>query len=380
MGTMAGRCAVPAAVVCTVLLNRALSPFSAVAPAALVSRQPAVPAPPAPAVTGPASGPASPELLDRLTQTAARLESSVQGLAAMMAKVGKDAASPTMQQPSEHDSTTQQPSPHADAGGGAVPPIVSEAFRKVAADARAELVKGSQPGAAARARRTQGWVFSSVWLSLPVSSPVISRVHASQRSEMDKSIVGTQVLGKDGRKCVVYGMGIAWESNFEQQMAREGCETHAFDCTIMPNSPAVANQPFTFHEWCIGPSDSKIDAGNAYLKGGALKFKTFAETMETLGHSSVDLLKFDIEGFEWDLFESTLLVANILPAQLSFELHTEGANPGAVQPRKVNGKSFEAVNRLFLQLFDLGYRVVSKELNPGDQFCCEFVLVNVGRV
>lgn len=359
---MAPRWAIPAAVVCTVVLNRILAPLSASAPT-LVSWQPAVPS-----RSGPAA--ASPEVLDRLSQMEARLQSSLQGFAAMV-----NLTAPVMPQEAVRGSVGG-----GGVGGGGVPPIVSEAFLKVAADARAELVRGSQPEATARTPSTQGWVFSSVWVSMPVSSPVVARVHASMHSEQDKNIVGTQVLGKDGRKCVVYGMGIAEESSFEQAMGRGGCETHAFDCTIMPNSPAVANQPFTFHEWCIGPSDSKIDAGNAYLKGGALKFKTFAETMETLGHSSVDLLKFDIEGFEWDLFESTLLVANILPAQLSFELHTEGANPGAVQPRKVNGKSFEAVNRLFLQLFDLGYRVVSKELNPGDQFCCEFVLVNVGRV
>mmetsp|Transcript_117607 Transcript_117607/g.329308 ORF Transcript_117607/g.329308 Transcript_117607/m.329308 type:complete len:102 (-) Transcript_117607:127-432(-) len=99
--------------------------------------------------------------------------------------------------------------------------------------------------------------------------------------------------------------------------------------------------------------------------------------MAELKHTSVDLLKFDIEGFEWRLFESELLGSKTLPAQLSFELHAEGANPAYVPPANIKGKNFPEINQLFLKLFDLGYRVVSKEINGGDPACAEFVLVNV---
>merc|ERR1711972_303149 len=121
------------------------------------------------------------------------------------------------------------------------------------------------------------------------------------------------------------GMGIAWESNFEQQMAREGCETHAFDCTVDPASPVVAGKSFTFHNWCIG-------------KEGGVQFKKLSETMRLLGHDSVDVLKFDIEGFEWKLFEGEILGLKSLPRQLAFELHTEGSKPIAVPPHLVQGR------------------------------------------
>merc|ERR1719235_1524722 len=63
-----------------------------------------------------------------------------------------------------------------------------------------------------------------------------------------------------------------------------------------------------------------------------LVFKTLAQTMKELGHTYLDLLKFDIEGFEWKLFQSEILTKSReqLPEQISFELHTGAANPAYV--------------------------------------------------
>merc|ERR1712039_519870 len=115
----------------------------------------------------------------------------------------------------------------------------------------------------------------------------------------------------------------------------EGCKTHAFDCTVDPASPVVAGKSFTFHNWCIGEEGAGFNAGNGYLRGKqrTVQFKKLSETMQLLGHNSVDVLKFDIEGYE-------------------------------------------EVNRLFLALHDAGYRVVSREMNEVDEKCAEFGLVN----
>merc|ERR1711879_781730 len=100
------------------------------------------------------------------------------------------------------------------------------------------------------------------------------------------------------------------------------------------------------------------------------------QTMAELGHQGrrVDLLKFDVEGFEWDFFEREFLPGGILPFQLSFELHTQGAKPQYVPEVNKRGKDYRAVNRLLLALHDKGYRVVAKELNRHDRACAEFVL------
>jgi len=264
----------------------------------------------------------------------------------------------------------------------AVPDTVMRAFELVADGAREELVRGAREGARPQSQWKVGQNFEAVQISLPLAPPIIKHDPAKGDGEGDKNIVGLQTLGKrGGRRCVVYGMGIAWESHFEEQMAREGCETHAFDCTVDPASPVVAGKSFTFHNWCIGEQGAGFNAGNGYLRGkqGGVQFKKLSETMRLLGHDSVDVLKFDIEGFEWKLFESEILGLKTLPRQLAFELHTEGSKPIAVPPHLVQGRGYVEVNRLFLALHDAGYRVVSKEMNEVDEKCAEFVLANVNE-
>jgi len=100
---------------------------------------------------------------------------------------------------------------------------------------------------------------------------------------------------------------------------------------------------------------------------------SFETVLARLQHEVVDLIKFDIEGFEWKLLD-TVIKSEHLPKQLAFELHTRHANANYVPAHLVIDKGEEAVLRLFGQLWTLGYRVVSKEINSGDLRCAEFVL------
>lgn len=110
-----------------------------------------------------------------------------------------------------------------------------------------------------------------------------------------------------------------------------------------------------------------------------LVFKSLAQTMQELGHTHLDLLKFDIEGFEWGLFAAEILPKSReqMPEQIAFELHTEKANPAFVPRDVVGDKGYTAVNKLMLDLFNAGYRITSKEVNNGDPACAEFVALNV---
>ena len=137
------------------------------------------------------------------------------------------------------------------------------------------------------------------------------------------------------------------------------------------------------------------------------------EIRRRLGHSSssIDLLKFDIEGYEWDFIEDVLLrplrperrqpnhadqddvnIQNVqqlqqqdenhdhdfLPFQIAFELHTRGANRRFVPESISRNKGRKEVNQLFWDLYHLGgYRVVDKALNFGDKSCAEFVLIRI---
>ncbi len=73
----------------------------------------------------------------------------------------------------------------------------------------------------------------------------------------------------------------------------------------------------------------------------------------------------------------TCNVLTLLYLQLLFELHTDGSNPKAVPYERVKNKSVASVKKLFFDLWGIGYRVVARELNYWDPYCCEFVLVNI---
>ncbi len=139
-----------------------------------------------------------------------------------------------------------------------------------------------------------------------------------------------------------------------------------------------------FYPWCVG--QKKPFEGNTYTAGhreDAFIFKSLREIMMELGHARLDILKMDIEGFEWTVLEQEVLPLAMTtppqaaPLQLLFELHTEGANPRFVPQGVVKGRGRAAVNALFLSLLEAGYRVVSKEINGGDLACAEFSLVKL---
>lgn len=271
---------------------------------------------------------------------------------------------------------------HIKAHHSTMPVVAWRAFEALADQKRDLLEKGSEEGAEPFNPDVRGSVFEAVDVSLPLEPPILKHYRQTGSGQGDKNIVGLQELTRGGRQCVVYGIGIADDSHFEQQMQDLGCETHAFDCTIHSDSPAVAGKTFKFHPWCIGHRSNVSFDQNVYAKKedkDSLQFKGLSETMKELGHSHIDLLKFDIEGFEWQLFQSQILTSANPPEQLSFELHTQKANPYYVPKDNVHDKGYVEVNRLFKTLFDMGYRVTSKELNSGDPACAEFVAIKVDQ-
>jgi len=219
--------------------------------------------------------------------------------------------------------------------------------------------------------------FDDILISLPLHADVF---HTSQiGSEGDKFFVAPFSLKQQGQKCIVYGAGLANRADFENYMSESvGCDVHGFDCTLLAAQP---QWNFTFHDTCIGQSHA-FD-GNSYSMAKRKADLTFEfkglDTIRTeLGHSHIDILKMDIEGFEWDIFVGLLQLQDLdLPQQLLFELHTEGANPTWVPPSLVKGKTRREVVDLFLRLYDRGYRVVYKEVNIGDPRCADFTLLRI---
>lgn len=209
-----------------------------------------------------------------------------------------------------------------------------------------------------------------------------SMVRTANSSEGGKTMIDPdKIFAHLVTPCVVYGLGIATDSTFEQAMSHH-CEVHAFDCTISPQSAAVHNMSFNFHQICLGSRTNIAESVYNKREGETnLVFQSLEETMNLLGHSKVDVLKFDIEGSEWSLFESILKTPpSHLPTQMFFEIHTETANPIVVPVSTVKGRTRPEVNKLFLTLLDLGYWVYSKIINDYDAACAEFSVVRLPSV
>lgn len=252
---------------------------------------------------------------------------------------------------------------------------------------RSDDSHGSEDGWVPEWHQEGNSVFADVTPAFPLLPPYVDHAPRAINVEGSKNIVSTGNL--KSTDCIVYAAGIADNSEFEQQMAAgTPCQVHAFDCTIDKSAPAVKGKDFHFHDWCIGKGDGKMfGRSNGYVNAGVginaetnIQFKSLESTMTELGHSHVDLLKFDIEGFEWPLFQDEILQSGRLPTQLAFELHTSGANAAAVPPVNVHDKHKKEVDGLFLKLYDKGFRVVSKEINPGDASCAEFVAINLNAI
>lgn len=277
--------------------------------------------------------------------------------------------------------------------------IVSLINETLANERREKLLAASEPGAEpvkkfdyARCHRSDSGqrakdcfnsgkesVFEAVEPSLKLPKDFF--VNPNLDSSAQEKLV-LKMNAEETKGCVVYGVGINQDSRFEESMAKQGCEVHAFDCTISSEEKSIKDKHFNFHKTCMGAEDSfKAVTGGASKarRPKGFEIKTMSHIKEELGHKQVDILKVDIEGFEWNFFENEFLnlPKEDLPVELSFELHTEEANQAYFPEGQTNGKGYNEVSRLFLKLHDLGYRVLNKHVTGGDAACAEFVLLNV---
>ncbi|BDA51472.1 probable methyltransferase-like protein 24 [Coccomyxa sp. Obi] len=128
-----------------------------------------------------------------------------------------------------------------------------------------------------------------------------------------KWVCGLRTL-LQGRSCLVYSIGSAGDTSFELEVInRTSCEVHTFDHTLgdhlRKQMAKVAG--LSFHP--IGIGDPSSGAGLQKLD----------QIMMDLGHEWVDVLKIDIETFEWELFSDFYASEGAtLPAtQLLVEFH-----------------------------------------------------------
>ena len=138
-----------------------------------------------------------------------------------------------------------------------------------------------------------------------------------------KWICGLQELATQrvAAPCIVYSFGCGGNYDFEKRVHELAptCVIHTFD----PTWKADAKTPpfVSFHDdFGLGAVDGVSDSGT---NGNGL-FTTFTlpSIMSNLVHSTVDILKVDIEGFEWSFIKSVDW-ASVKVGQLSIEFHPD---------------------------------------------------------
>ena len=220
--------------------------------------------------------------------------------------------------------------------------------------------------------------------------------------EAKKAIFDMDKLYDPG-ECTLFSGGISTDykeqSYFEMEVAKR-CKVYAFDCTVQDKEGKMAVDGVHFSPVCIGSgsaSDVQIgslyekqlsvelgnqDGSNNNRKGQNPIFRPLLQLIKEKNLTRVDLLKMDIEGHEWKIFANDLVDLwkaddSLLPDQIAFELHTKYAHPRFVPPELVKDKGRDAVNELFLLLNDMGYYVLSKNINRWAPSCCEFVIARL---
>ena len=142
---------------------------------------------------------------------------------------------------------------------------------------------------------------------------------------------------------------------------------YTFDCTV-GNQESVT-YGVTFHPWCVcGQDEQRVVSSDLGHQSETGQFYTLDTIMLKVNHLSVDLLKMDIERYEFAVVDSLQKV--YLPRQIVFETHLQNAY--GMWARPVTEAEWIV---LWATLRRLGYGVLSYEPNPLCRCCCEWSLL-----
>jgi len=160
--------------------------------------------------------------------------------------------------------------------------------------------------------------------------------------------------------CVAYSLGVNFEISFEERILRDTggeCVIHGYDPTMSPPEKVqswVSGLPRNYHFHDQGIVGGETSQPNASAFGS--KSTTLREALRQNGHAGgVDILKFDIEGYEYELLEE-MDWASLRIGLILFEVHA-----GIIEGRLGRPYDAGAFHRHLQRLESAGYRLYSVE-------------------
>jgi FkbM family methyltransferase len=153
----------------------------------------------------------------------------------------------------------------------------------------------------------------------------------------DKETIGTSapwtIVTRDMRPdAAIYSGGVGGDISFEEELIRRfGVRVHIFDPSeiALRTIEQANNDHLLFHPVGLAAStQANVSVGGGegdktWLKAGGLGnilCTTLPAELKKNGHTSIDLLKIDIEGFEYEVLENCLS-AHIPIKQICVEFH-----------------------------------------------------------
>ena len=188
----------------------------------------------------------------------------------------------------------------------------------------------------------------------------VSKERVGKIGDGGKWLCGVRTVLPQKNPCVVYSIGSKGEVSFEVGVQEKlpHCEIHIFDPTLTVGQKEVVNNvlhDIQFHDIGLGGSNGELRIKNrkslwTQKTKNIYQVQTLGTIMSSLGHTWVDVLKIDIEGAEWNVFEKLFEEMQVIPAsQIQLELHFLGdAKP---------------VLHFFENIAERGFRVFSVEPN-----------------
>jgi len=240
---------------------------------------------------------------------------------------------------------------------------------------------------------THGIVSHAKFNGFEVMAPCHHTCTGACGDDESKYVCGSDDLSAG---CIVYSIGGNNKWEFEVKMHEmTPCHIHTFDCTgprerFQP-PPEIADR-HTFHHTCLStvkePAPINPQITNRFTIVGDMD--TLQGMQDRLGHERLDLLKMDIEGYEWPLFESwpelshgqaSNTMAN-LPMQVLVEIHYKTQMTDLILPsvgeRGKSGRWFkDEIDLVELQqhLLRTGYVVAHRDDNRMCRHCTELTLL-----